>query len=220
MDAVRNDAELRRNITRALHGDLRLNVADLAVEVQGGVVTLRGSVPNPLQKIEAIGVVRRLGATGVVADELSVVPSDLPRDHEIDLNVRRALVADPRVKEKDVSVEVRDGVVILTGLVDAPAQRAFVDEDIRPIPGVTAIENAMATLPTPRRADPEVAADVAETLRTNPWINDERVVVEVRDQVVTLRGTIRDREQKRLAEDATRWIAGVREVNDDLSIAA
>ena len=220
MDAVRNDAILRRKVLRTLRGSLRLNVADLNVGVENGVVTIRGSVPNQLQKAAALDALRNLGVSGIAADDLRVDPTTPPSDHEIDLAVRRALVEDPRVNQKDVSVEVRDGVVILTGLVDSPAQRAFVEEDIWPLPGVVAIEDAMATLPAPRRADPEVAADVAETLRVNPWINDRRVVVEVRDQVVTLRGVVRDREQKRLAEDATRWVTGVQEVRDCLNVAA
>jgi osmotically-inducible protein OsmY len=219
LNAASNNARLRRKAMRALRGDLRLDVAGLDVATAGGAITLRGSVPNPLQKATALDLLHRLGCANVV-DELRVEPASPSPDHEIDLGVRRALVNDPRVNEKDVSVEVRDGVVMLTGLVDSPAHRAFVEEDIWPLPGIVAIEDAMATLPAPRRADPAVAADVSETLRANPWINDRRVAVDVRDQVVTLHGTVRNREQKRLAGDAARWVPGVREVNDVLNVAA
>jgi osmotically-inducible protein OsmY len=220
MNAARTDAELRKQIERGLRGNLKLDDSRILVVVDSGVVHLRGSVPNSAQRREALATLRLLGVTGIVEDHLAIATMPGLSDRDVVVEVRTVLQRDHRINEKDVSVEVDDGVVVLTGLVDSPSRAAFCEEDVWPLAGVKGIENRLATIPVPRRVDPEVAADVAEALRANPWIDEDRVAVRVHDQVVTLIGTVRDREQKRLAEHAARWVRGVRGVRDDLEVAA
>jgi hypothetical protein len=66
------------------------------------------------------------------------------------------------------------------------------------------------------RSDDRIREDVCERL-TQAWeVDAEDIEVKVKDGAVTLTGTVMDRYQKRLAEDAVDSVPGVRDVNNQL----
>ena len=219
MAAPTTDAALKRRLEDALDGNPRLDTRHVSVEVRRGAARLLGRVPNLYQKREAMDTARRAAQAASVVDELVIEPEGPFPDHQVRRLVQETLVRDHRVNEKDVSVEVRDGVVTLTGMVESPARRHFVEEDVWSIPGVVDVDDRMAVGPVPSRPDHEIARDVVESLKANPWIDASRVVVGVKEQTVRLTGSVPSREQKRLAEDAAWWVPGVRHVTNDLTLA-
>jgi hypothetical protein len=69
-----------------------------------------------------------------------------------------------------------------------------------------------------QRSDARILEDVSEELFRNPDIDASDIEVAVESAVVTLLGTVEDREQKRLAEDLAERSAGVRDVNNQLKV--
>ncbi len=228
MAVARTHPEAKRRVERGLRDDICLDVDQVTVAVDRGAVHLRGSVPNYLQKLRAVADARLLAGPTSVVDELTISPAGPIPDDEVKRHVEDALVRDHRLTDvhpgsyklvsKEVSVEVRDGTVVLTGLVDRPAERHLVEEDVWTLPGVRGIEDRIVVAPLTARPDEDIRRDVVESLRANPRIDSSKVEVAVRDQMATLSGEVPAREQKRLAGDAAWWVPGVRDVRNDLRV--
>ena len=77
-----------------------------------------------------------------VAGNRRNVPAAHPReDDAIRADVERAVAA--VVPARQVSVDVRDGVVLLLGRVEWRSTRAAVDERVRAVPGVVAVADRL-----------------------------------------------------------------------------
>ena len=69
-----------------------------------------------------------------------------------------------------------------------------------------------------RRSDERIREDVADRLTEHGDVDASEIELDVRDGVVTLSGTVEDRRQKRLAEDAAESVSGVVDVNNRLEL--
>lgn len=71
-----------------------------------------------------------------------------------------------------------------------------------------------------QRSDERVREDVNERLTQHGRLDASNIQVEVNDCNVTLTGTVRDRQMKRLAEDIADSVMGVRDVNNQIKVQA
>lgn len=69
-----------------------------------------------------------------------------------------------------------------------------------------------------RRSDERIYEDVCERLGDEPSVDATDIEVSVREGIVTLSGSVRDRVQKRRAEDVARAVRGVKDVQSDVRI--
>jgi osmotically-inducible protein OsmY len=69
-----------------------------------------------------------------------------------------------------------------------------------------------------QRSDARVFEDICDRLTVDPRIDASDVEVEVKAAEVTLRGSVRSREEKRYAEDVVEHVMGVRDVNNHLKV--
>jgi len=70
-----------------------------------------------------------------------------------------------------------------------------------------------------QRSDARVFEDICDRLTVDPRIDASDIEVDVKGAEVTLRGSVRSREEKRYAEDVVEQVMGVREVNNHLKIS-
>ena len=70
-----------------------------------------------------------------------------------------------------------------------------------------------------QRSDERIREEVSERLTDDRRVDASDVVVEVKNFEVTLSGTVRDRDQKRRAEDLAEQVSGVREVSNHLRVS-
>jgi CBS domain-containing protein len=68
-------------------------------------------------------------------------------------------------------------------------------------------------------SDGDIRIRLSELLRTQPWIDHNRVNVVVNDGVVQLWGTVQNEEQRRALTVAAESVAGVRSVEDHLNVS-
>jgi osmotically-inducible protein OsmY len=71
-----------------------------------------------------------------------------------------------------------------------------------------------------RRPDERILEDVSDRLTDDAMVDASDITVEVNAGEVTLSGTVRDRDQKRRAEDLAERVSGVKDVINALRIAA
>jgi hyperosmotically inducible periplasmic protein len=123
--------------------DSRTPALDINVETHAGVVTLFGIVPSQDAKSAAEADARKVSGVKRVVNELQVVASAKQaevkaRDEDIESEVKKAF---EKADFKDISVEVKNGVVRLTGTVPTGARRLEAAVLARSIQGVRAVKD-------------------------------------------------------------------------------
>jgi osmotically-inducible protein OsmY len=139
------DADTEAAILDALIDDDQLHADDIDVDVQGGDVTLRGMVELPVQRDRAERVVLAVpGITGVT-NKLGVwltVSAD-----DVAERVTDALGAVAVVGAEQVTVDVVDNDVTLSGTVASAAHREAALAAARDAPGVAAVHDHLIVSP-------------------------------------------------------------------------
>jgi osmotically-inducible protein OsmY len=115
-----------------------------------GVVTLTGHVPSDADKQQAESIAKSMAVGQVVADEVEVLPagaehdtravnSDL--DKAIDKNLDAALIQNRL--NRDVSYDVKNGVVTLKGNVNSQIRRNQAEHIASSVPNVHQVVNEL-----------------------------------------------------------------------------
>ena len=117
---------------------------DINVDTRNGVVTLFGIVPSKASKQAAEADARKVGGVTRVMNELQVVPSSAretvnAHDDVVKRDVEQAMSS--RQDLKDVGVEVKNGVVRLSGTVPTEAHRLDAAIAARATAGVRAVQD-------------------------------------------------------------------------------
>jgi hypothetical protein len=69
-----------------------------------------------------------------------------------------------------------------------------------------------------QRSDDRIREDVCERLANHGWIDASDMDIEVKDGEVTLKGSVNERNQKRMAEDAIEDVPGVTEIHNEVRV--
>jgi osmotically-inducible protein OsmY len=141
-------------------------------------------------------------------------------DMEIQRDVVAELKWDPSLRDDDIAVSVRDGVVTLAGFVDSYSDKWKAERIVSKVKGVRAIANDVeARLPSAStRTDPEIARAAVDALKWNINVPDDRITAKVSNGWVTLEGDVDWYYQKEAAERAVRDITGVKGVTSLIGI--
>jgi len=218
MPALRSDAEVRQEAVETLTRDVRVDASHVDVHVVNGVVSLRGYVATPFERRVADEIVRRVKGVRDLRNELQVAPSSTRSDAEIAAEVRSALDRYPDLEAQRITVTVRNGVVILSGVVGSYAERANAGAAAWQSTGVADVVNNLAIEPAMTRTDSEIASEVRIDLAHNLDLTRQKVQVEVQGGVVYLRGSVSSLDQKWQADEVAWWTTGVRDVINELSV--
>jgi osmotically-inducible protein OsmY len=142
-------------------------------------------------------------------------------DTELHDDVLAELRWDQRLREKDIAVAVREGVVTLAGTVESYAQRYASERAVERVKGVRAIVNDLAVkLPGgAERSDADIAHAALDAMRWDIEIPHDRITVKVTDGWVTLEGEVQWYFQKDSAERAVGHLAGVKGVSNLLLVS-
>lgn len=131
------DDDLRSLVRDELSSEPRITAdADIDVSVEGGEVTLRGTVALYSDKREATNAARRVPGVTAVKDEIEMLgrtDADLRRDVLEELGIGHVPAA--------VDVEVHDGTVTLTGTVDRQYYHDAAAFIAKVVPGVVGVQN-------------------------------------------------------------------------------
>jgi hyperosmotically inducible protein len=125
--------------------DSRTPALDINVETRGGVVTLFGIVHSQQAKAAATEDARKVSGVKRVVNDLQVMGRTKEaavkvRDEDIENDVKKAF---EKADFKDIGVEVKNGVVRLTGSVSTGTRRLEAASLARSIQGVRAIKDEL-----------------------------------------------------------------------------
>jgi osmotically-inducible protein OsmY len=212
------DRDLQDNVQAALEWEPSVDVTDVGVTVDNGVVTLRGDVKTYAEREAAERVALRVYGVKAVANDLKVrlVSGSERTDSEIAQAAVTALKWNTSVQADRISIAVRDGQVILKGHADWQFQKEAATRAVRNLTGVRGVTNHIAVEPRARVGD--IQAKIEAAFRRSAEIDARRVKVTVQDSKVTLTGNVRSWAERQEAEQAAWAAPGVTQVEDSLAV--
>jgi len=139
-------------------------------------------------------------------------------DQRLEETVNEALKKDPRIDTTEISVEIEDRIVYISGTVDSAAERSAVMENIEPIPGVGMVVDRLMLRNFVERSDDELKGAVKRTLIRDISVDAHPIDIEAKGGVITLSGRVASFSQKLAAENITWWTPGVTDVISHLQV--
>lgn len=215
---AKTDLQLKQDIEQELRWDPKVNAAQVGVSVDGGAVTLLGSVDTYAEKWAAEEAAKRVADVRTIALDLTVkVCSDHERsDSELAAAVQNALAWDVYVP-KTVTATVQHGAVNLAGQVPWNYQRNAAEQAVRHLEGVVTVSNTITLAP---QADPdEVKEKVQAALQRQATADAKSIHVETRGGKVTLTGNASTWQAIEDAANAAWAAPGVTDVVDQVELS-
>jgi osmotically-inducible protein OsmY len=141
-------------------------------------------------------------------------------DAEIKKDVEDELRWDPDIDPTDIAVNVKSGVVTLSGFVHSYLQKFEAERDVKRVAGVVGVANDLEvrTLASEQRPDPEIARDAVEAIKRQLPLSYQNIKVVLRDGWVTLEGEAEWNYQKERAEEAVRSVKSVKGVINTIQV--
>ena len=141
-------------------------------------------------------------------------------DTDIQKDIVSEIQWEPSLRNDDVAIAVRDGVVTLAGFVDSYADKWRAERIASEVKGVKAIANELEVkIPSSsQRPDPDIARAAVDALKWNIVVPSDRIKVKVDKGWVTLEGDVDFYFQKEAAERAVRYLTGVKGVSNLVTV--
>ena len=124
-------------------------------------------------------------------------------------------------------MNVKDGIVTLSGEAKNEAQKELTTEYAKDVEGVKGVENQMTVVTTPSKPeetisekidDASITAQVKSSLMSHRSTSALKMKVETTDGVVTVSGIARNAAEKRLVTKLVNDIDGVNSVVNNMTI--
>ncbi len=141
-------------------------------------------------------------------------------DLQLQRDVLDELKFEPSIREAEIGIAAKDGVVTLTGFVDSYVEKFSAERTAERVSGVKAVADEIKVkLPgLHQRSDTDIAHTVVSALRLDIQVPDDRLKAAVDDGWIDLEGQVEWQYQKRAAERAVRNLTGVKGVTNLITV--
>lgn len=224
------DADVDRKIEAAAKASYNYRTVledNVKVKARDGVVTLTGSVPDPDHRVLAEDTVNNLPGVVQVDNQIKVVPpAPEHSDGWIATKIRTRLLLKGNVSAIDTTVEVKGGVVTLTGPAATMAQKELTTAYVKEIEGVKSVNNLLVVPAVP--ADPRtfsdkiddasITAQVKYALLTHKSTSALKTNVTTRDGLVSIKGEASSSAERDLVTHLAESVRGVKVVSNIMTV--
>ncbi len=139
----KSDAEVRSSIRSLLDCTLGSRGPKIDVLVEDGIVTLKGDIDSYWQKARTEDLASSVDGVSEIKNEIRVIPADKSPDGAIKREIVSALERMEVKGLENLQVEVKEGVVTLSGSVPTWDTAFDVEDTARYTGGVTDVKNKL-----------------------------------------------------------------------------
>jgi len=142
-------------------------------------------------------------------------------DKQIESSAKESYVFRTHLKNDDIKIQSKDGVVTLDGIVSEESHKQLAQETVANLPGVKSVDNRLkVTSETPAEySDAWLMTKVKTSLLYHRSVSGFATEVDVKDGIVTLGGEADSQEQKDLATEYAKEIDGLKGVKNEMTVA-
>lgn len=143
-------------------------------------------------------------------------------DSRIESSAAKSYTFKTTLKDDSIKVDSKDGVVTLTGTVAAASDKSLAENTVASLPGVTSVENQLVVSgeQPAEHSDAWITMKVKTALLFHRNVSATGTSVYTDNGVVTLQGVASSMAQKELTTEYTKDVDNVKEVKNDMTIAA
>lgn len=212
----RSDLRVHEDVVAELDWDARFDPGELGVEVDDGIVTLRGTVSSIAKLNAAADVAARIPGVRAIVNELTVQPAHELDDLTLASQARLALEMDSDVPNERIDCVVRERRLTLRGSVDHAYQRDAARRAVSHLGGLYGVDIAI-DVRGHTRGDPAIDRDLHDALQRRA-IRADHLSYRVENGEVTLSGRVPELADRLAAEEIAWRTRGVRHVIDQIEV--
>jgi osmotically-inducible protein OsmY len=213
-----SDNEILNRVRTELSWDPRVDSTEITAKVKNGIVTLTGFVDTYAKKISALGAIHQISGVLDIADEIEVRPPVREKaDQELAQAVRSALVWDVYVPDERIKSTVSGGWVTLEGNVDRWQQREDAARSVERLTGVRGVTNRIEVKP-PTVDAAKIRTSIEDALMRRAEREAKHLTIDVKDGVVTLKGSVDSWAEKNAIERLAYYSKGVKRLVNEIKV--
>ena len=206
------DFEVRDALQQSLRLDPRVDLRELDVKVEMGVVLLAGTVGDLQSKRAAVETARNVVGVTNVIDKLEIEHLPAVADSDIEKRLGKAFARTATFRYDGITTQVKSGVVKLSGSVPSQYQRRRAEAIAYSLAGVLEVNNTIAIdNPKSDQSDFDIGLDIERGIRWSPYLNITKLKYSLEEGVVTFSGTVANRQSLDIAH-AIAIDAGARDI--------
>jgi osmotically-inducible protein OsmY len=199
----------------------------VTVKANDGVVTLTGVVADNSMKSVAEDTVCDLPGVTRVDNQITLDPALKEHsDSWIALKLHTQLLVRSNVSNANTTINVKDGVVTLTGTADSQAQKDLTGVYAKEIDWVKSVKNDIVVNEKPAMGetmgehidDASITSQVKYTLLTHKSTSALKTKVTTTDGVVVITGEAANDAEKTLVGKLAESIRGVKSVDNNMTV--
>jgi osmotically-inducible protein OsmY len=140
-------------------------------------------------------------------------------DDRIQASAEKSYVFKTYLKDDDIKIQSKDGVVSLTGTVSEESHKSLAQETVAGLPGVESVDNRLEVKgeQPAEKSDAWLSAKVKTTLLFHQNVS-AMTEVNTKDGIVTLKGDATSLAQKDLTTEYARDVEGVKDVRNEMRV--
>ncbi len=213
--------KIRDHIINHLKWDASLKGSDIKVDYVDRIAILSGTVPS----LQAHESAQRdaLDIPGVDRVESRLVVKfdhDHPNksDKELQGDISKILSCTVDAGMNRIRVAVQDGIVNLTGTTDAFWKRSRIEDLVSSVDGVLDIDNEIKVTPSDKAPDLSIKKEIMQALERMEVDGVDNLDVQVKEGVVTLKGSVPTWDTYLDVDYTARFTTGVVDVKNKIAV--
>jgi osmotically-inducible protein OsmY len=142
-------------------------------------------------------------------------------DSQLQQDVMAELKWEPLLREAEIGVSAKDGVITLTGTVDRYAKKSEAEDAVKRVAGVKAVVEKIEVKygsDWDKKDDSDIATEVVNAFKWNWEVPSDKIRARVEKGWVTLEGEVEWKFQSDAAKEAVRYLMGVTGVSNNIRV--
>lgn len=120
--------------------------------------------------------------------------------------------------DQSINIQVENGYMTLTGIVDVLSEKKAVEELVRSIPGVKSVENALTIGMDRNIADKDITEEIINRFKSDRRLEDDNIGATTKQGIAQLQGSVKQLAEANIAFELASSVMGVKDVINQLKI--